>query len=558
MICAQLLTLVALCLPQQDAIPIESTLDRVTVYSGQAMAERTFEVSADAPGPVAVTLGPLPMSADADSFQTRLERGNVVVQGLEVTARKGVVDASDRDRLRAMIDELQQARKALEPEIAAVESGRTMLANVMESVKNEGVNDFSGMTLDGLFNFVSNQSTQLTRQAADIERRDREILVQIKDLEAQLGAHSRSLEVPYYQLKLNLFFERPGTAKMRLVYLVRGAGWEPSYDVRVDPNLEEVNVGLVAFVQQSTEEDWDDVEVLLSTARPHLGLDPPGLPERFARVFDPPKARRGLARAETQTLEALGYMEDGASLDRAGYANDAMELSREAAYAPAPTVTVQDYGLTQQFRLPDRVKIPSGEEAKQFRLIDVPLEIRPERYIVPSLSQECYLRAEVTSSADAPLLGGRARIFLGPDYIGEATFPLMRQGDSTTLNLGLDPMVAVDFDTIKEERDEPGVFGKILKLTRVFEARMHLSSSAKAPIEILVEDVLPVSQDDRMKIAAVELHKGALDSEKDLKDRKERGIYRWRLHLTPGQKLNMRYGFTAAFNENLTPVFTDN
>jgi len=241
----------------------------------------------------------------------------------------------------------------------------------------------------------------------------------------------------------------------------------------------------------------------------------------------------------------------------AGYVEDSPAPSAKAAYAPAPVVTVQDYGVTQQFRLPDRVEIPSGEEAKQFRLVNVPLEIRPERYIIPSLSQECYLRAEVTSSSDAPLLGGRARVFVGPDYIGEATFPLMRQGDSTTLNLGLDPLLAVDLQTVKEERDEPGVFGKILKLSRVFQASLHLSSSAKGTIEILVEDVLPVSQDDRMKIAAIEMHEGMLESEEDLKDRKERGIYRWRITLRPGQKLEMRYGFTAAFNENLTPVFTD-
>lgn len=558
MICAQLLAFLALCIPQQDAVSIESTLDRVTVYSGQAMAERVFQVTADAPGPVAVSLGPLPMSADAESFQTRLERGSVVVQGLEVMARKGVVDASDRNRIRAQIEDLMQQRKALEPEIAAVESGRTMVANIMEAVKADGVDHFGGMTLDAMFSFVSRQSMELTKQAADIERRDMEIVHQIEDLNAQLGMHARDLEIPYYQLKLNLFFERPGTAQLRLVYLVRGAGWEPSYDVRVDPDLESVNVGLVAFIHQNTEEDWNGVEVLLSTARPHLGLDPPGLPERFARVYDPPKRRRGVS-ADRAGLENMGYLESTSAADsRADFSSDSLKLGVENSYAPAPVVSVQDYGLTQQFRLPDRVEIPSGEEAKQFRLVNVPLEIRPERYIIPSLSQECYLRAEVTSSADAPLLGGRARIFLGPDYIGEATFPLMRQGDSTTLNLGLDPMLAVEFDTVKEERDEPGVFGKILKLTRVFETRLHLSSSAKKPIEVLVEDVLPISQDDRMKIAPVELHDGALESEQDLKDRKERGIYRWRLRLAPGAKVNMRYGFTAAFNENLTPVFTGN
>ena len=58
-----------------------------------------------------------------------------------------------------------------------------------------------------------------------------------------------------------------------------------------------------------------------------------------------------------------------------------------------------------------------------------------------------------------------------------------------------------------------------------------------------------------MKIAPIEMHKGALESEQDLKDRKERGIYRWRITMRPGQKMAMRWGFTAAFNENLIPIF---
>jgi uncharacterized protein (TIGR02231 family) len=542
---------VALCWPQQDAIPTTSTLDRVTVYSGQAMAERVFQVRADEPGPVTISLGPLPMSADPESFQTRMESGSVVVQGLEVTTRKGVVDESGRDVLRAQISALREKRDELMPERAAVKSGQTMVSNVMEAIKNDGVDHFGSMDLGALFLFISNKSTALSEQAADIDKRDRIIAKQIADLEAQLGAHTRGLEIPYYQLKLNLFFERPGTANMRLIYLVRGAGWEPSYDVRVNPNLDSVDVGLVAFIQQSTEEDWDDVEVLLSTARPHLGLDPPSLPERFARVYQEQKRgySRGVSsRAPEMELQKLGYMDDSAAMA-------ADSLSLERSYAAAPTVSVQDYGLTQQFRLPDRVDIPSGKEAKQFRLVNVPLEIRPERYIIPSLSQECFLRAEVTSTSDAPLLSGQARIFLGPDYIGEATFPMMRQGDSTTLNLGLDPFLAVEYDTVKEERDEPGMFGKILELNKVFETRLHLSSAAPESIEILVEDVLPVSQDDRMKIAPIEMHKGALESEQDLKDRKERGIYRWRITMRPGQKMAMRWGFTAAFNENLIPIF---
>jgi uncharacterized protein (TIGR02231 family) len=553
MISAQLLTFFALCLCQQDAASVPSTLDRITIYSGQAMVERVFTVTAQGPGQVRVVLSPLPTSSDPDSFQTRLESGDVVMQGLEVSRRVGSLDQSQRGQIRSQLENLRRLLSEVDVDQTAVGDGKKMLANILLSVTKDGIDHFGGMSLSELFDFVAKKSADLDAEQSDIQELRKDLLYQISDLEAQLGEKARSEQRPYREVKLNMFFERAGTAKLRLVYMVTGAGWEPSYDVRVNTDLSSVNVGLVATIHQGTNEDWEDVEVLLSTARPHLGLDPPELPERWAGVYS--SRKRGLANVgdavpSRRGSAELGYVD---SKDDAIFAEEMEEL----AFVAAPSVSVQDYGLTQQFRLPDRVSIAANDEPKQFRLVDVPLDIRPERYVVPSLSQECFLRAEVTSTSDAPLLRGNARIFLGPDYLGEATFPMMLTGDSTTLNLGLDPSLQVDFETVKEERDEPGMFSSILKLTRVFEARLHLSASVNEPIVVLVEDVIPVPRDDRLKIAAIQVHEGALESEKDLKDRKERGIYRWRLRLVPGQDLVMRWGFTAAFNEDLQPIFQE-
>ena len=60
------------------------------------------------------------------------------------------------------------------------------------------------------------------------------------------------------------------------------------------------------------------------------------------------------------------------------------------------------------------------------------------------------------------VLPGVARIFLGPDYLGESSFPLLRQGDSTTLNLGIDPNLIVEYEVVLDQREEPGLFSSEL------------------------------------------------------------------------------------------------
>src|SRR5204863_338866 len=64
-------------------------------------------------------------------------------------------------------------------------------------------------------------------------------------------------------------------------YVIGGAGWQPEYDVDVSPRGRgktgpagaRLTVG--ALIHQATGEDWNNVRVLLSTARPKLGAEAP-------------------------------------------------------------------------------------------------------------------------------------------------------------------------------------------------------------------------------------------------------------------------------------------
>jgi len=532
-----------------DPQPAESRLDRVTVYSGQALVERVFEFQSTSTGPVRVLVSPLPMSAAIDSFQTRVEGGNVVVQGLELRERTGELDEGARQSLRDQLEAVQRQRRVLESEAKAITASRGVLDAVISSLASGGLARFEGMSLAEVMEYVDQQSAALDRRAAAREESERQLLARQEDLDKQLGGRRSNVQ-PYREAHISLFFQQPGTATVRVLYTTYGASWEPAYDVRVDPSLENISVGLIGRVQQSTGEDWVDARVLLSTSQPQLGLDPPSLPARWGQILS--KGGR-ISTAESQRLHALGYVDKEADSSGA-YAATARGFSADDAMSvAAPTVSVQDYGLSQQFALPDRVTLNSGDDLRQFKLADLPLEVRPERYVVPSLSELCYLRAEVTSESDAPLLPGPAQIYLGPDFLGESSFPLLRQGDSTMLNLGLDPNLTFEFRKVTDDRESPGLFSSTIRRVRLFESEFKLSAASRGPIELYIEEVLPVSQDERLKIEAYRMHPGALESEEDLLARKERGVWRWRVNLDPGAKLKMRWGYEFRHNEKYIP-----
>ena len=67
--------------------------------------------------------------------------------------------------------------------------------------------------------------------------------------------------------------------KIRLRYIVDNATWQPSYNVRVEGARDKVTVEYLASIQQLSGEDWNNVQMTLSTATPSLVAKAPVLNE---------------------------------------------------------------------------------------------------------------------------------------------------------------------------------------------------------------------------------------------------------------------------------------
>ncbi len=545
--------LAAAAAPQeQPVVPASTRLDRVTVYAAQALVERTFAVEADEPGPMTVEIGPLPLGLDTSSFQTKVEAGQAVIQGVETRIVTGdALDRGQRDQLRARLAEMLAERRDLDAERASIEAGQQMVASVIASLATPDggarilESAVDGTALDALFGFVRERSAELDRELAALEAAVAELEQRIAGVREELGGENGAPLRRYHLGRIQVWAERAGRVELRASYLIGGARWRPTYDVRVAPDLTGVTVGLVAELDQRTGEDWTDAEVLLSTSTPSVGLDPPPVP---LRVFE-------IQRATPSSVDAR-------ALDRGGAAFAEVEglaLPNEAAkgFRAAPEAQIQDLGLSALFQLPDRKTIRGDGEPYRYRIREVPLEVRPERYLVPSRSDRAFLRAEVRLTGDTPLLPGQAKIFLGPDYLGDTRFPVLRPGDSTTLNLGVDPNLAVELEVVRDERDDPGLLSSTATITRVWRAKLKLSAAALGAVDVLVEEALPVVRGGGLEIKPVELRPNPLRDEADLRDQRERGVYRWRLRLAPGQGQNVYWGYELEFDEDLTPVLTE-
>src|SRR5262249_9151625 len=80
----------------------------------------------------------------------------------------------------------------------------------------------------------------------------------------------------------------PGDFTLDLSYVLPGASWTPQYDVRVGAEARQVTLTYQGLVSQSTGEDWTQVDLTLSTARPSQVTRVPELGPWYLHAFTPP------------------------------------------------------------------------------------------------------------------------------------------------------------------------------------------------------------------------------------------------------------------------------
>ena len=185
------LLLLSFALPQESVpTPVETTIDRVTLYDGQALVERAVLLNPTEPGEMWLSLSPLPLGLDSSSFQTKIEMGEAKVLSVEAHTVTGTaLDNTRRDELRAELASLQKENRNLDSTRVAIETEKSMLAAMIQAVANGEKPD--GFLVD--LGEVGKMASALDRRLAQYEMDADALRLKIKAIESKLGGGGRQL-----------------------------------------------------------------------------------------------------------------------------------------------------------------------------------------------------------------------------------------------------------------------------------------------------------------------------------------------------------------------------
>ncbi|GIG90248.1 DUF4139 domain-containing protein [Plantactinospora endophytica] len=312
--------------------------------------------------------------------------------------------------------------------------------------------------------------------------------------------------------------------QLELSYVVEGAGWTSSYDLRlVDETLTLTWFGLVS---QRTGEDWPECELLLSTARPATGTELPELDPWYLRQAEPVvwterEVTRGGGPARMRAASAPAPT--GGPLPPA-----AVGLAQPSALPPPPVAqsgaTLTQGAQAATYRPARAVAVPADGGAHRAVVAVLELAATLDHVTAPVRASGVHLRATVVNGSAHTLLPGPASVFHDSDFVGGTTLPTWAPGEEVEVALGLDDRIRVKRELVRRS-DTKATLGSTRR--REVEYRITLANHTPRPARLTVRDQLPVSQSDGITVRELRL-----DPPPD--ERAALGELIWRLELPPG------------------------
>jgi len=533
LVSALLATVVALAAPLRvhaGPITAQSQIRAVTVYTDRAVVTRTAPVQLAGPGIAEVLFEKLPAGLLDESLQVT-GRGQADVALLDVTPRTTYVDFTPNDRVKVLEDEIRaidRQHRELDDRAQILAQQRDYIVKIQTSSTALG-KDGSPLTVPDvwqkMFEFTEQKLGEISEEVRAIDVRREDLRIKRAALQQQLdqlrGEGGRS----YKTVAVRLDARTAGAIELTLRYAVHGANWTPSYDVRVSSEERSAQLGYFGLVRQHTGEDWNNIELTLSTARPSLGGAAPELQSWVVQQ------RQFLPVAATAAAPEFAAPPRQRTLKIAGAA-DTMDF----ANFEARSAVVVTQATSASFKVAVPATVASDNSPQKVPITTATLALAPEYHSTPKLLPSAFLTAKVSNSTDYPFLAGSMNVFLDDTFVATSALRTVMPSEQFDLALGADEGIGVKRTLNNRLTEDTGVVSKGKRIT--YDVTLTVQNNKRTPAKIIVRDQLPISRHEKIVV------KQLAPDERQVKPNAE-GVLQWMLDLKPGEKRELPLRFSV-------------
>lgn len=540
---------------------LTAPITEVTVYADRALITRAGTIQLEA-GEHELRINDLPQFV-RDSLRASGQgpQGSRILNVDITTTFYSRPPEAEILTLQIELEQLQQKAQLLHARQDALKDRRQWLRALGEQSR-----DFARGLAQGqmkpqdcadFFSFTAQQALQDAEAAQDLE-------VQLKQVQQDIAAKKREIaqKQGYNQpdrLAAVVSVELPqaGDFSLELSYIIMQASWYPQYDVRVEMNEQgnkgEVELTYVGVVTQSSGENWQGVNLALSTARPSQASMLPELQPWYLKIPTPPPmpmAAAAPAAAPPPMFRRLAAHSSGMSMSASGVESEEeagdVQFAAQRAPAGTATTTVEHTGTAYVFRVGRSVDIPSDNSPHKTTIARDNLPCDFDYVSAPVIEEDCHVRATITNTSERVLLRGDSSIFLSGEYVGTTRIEMTAPREQFKIFLGVDDSIKVKRELIEHAVDKGNLLqNDVRRITYAYRLTVH--NYAAFPRNVVLHDHLPVPQHERIKVKTLSVQPAPAE-------RTKLEVLTWRFSLPADGESKIEYRFLVEHPADLKVI----
>lgn len=196
-----------------------------------------------------------------------------------------------------------------------------------------------------------------------------------------------------------------------------------------------------------------------------------------------------------------------------------------------------------EFAIATPYSVPSDGKQYTVEINQLNLDASYEYAVAPKLSTDVFLTAKLTDWNKYNFLSGEANLFFEGTFIGKSLINTNATADTLSLSLGTDKNIVVTRKSLKDLTERQSL-GSNRKETKDWQ--IEVKNRKNQPVNLLVEDQVPVSQNSSIDVETQELSGGTLD--------KLTGKVSWNVALKPLNDKKIELKYLVKYPKNQTVI----
>jgi uncharacterized protein (TIGR02231 family) len=511
-----------------DDQKIISKVQKVIVFLNGAQVTRTAMVNVNA-GTSTLVFENISPGIDVQSIQVHAN-GEFTI--LSVNHEMNYFNDQGKQK---RVEDLKSQQKRIYDQIAMKnglssifeEEAATLRKNLSLSPQNVNLDVIK---LKQALDFQTQRLSELKQKEQAVKNEIEAFNIELQKYNQQLGDINKDSNTATSTIVVTVSSKASLQSEFSLTYLVRNARWFPTYDIRAKNVTSPISISYKANVTQQSGEDWKNIKLTLSTGNPSINNFKSELRPYYLTLI-PPATQYQSSQLNEVAVSGNTKREPG-------------EMG--ASYDKDETIPVEVRSVENQISVEFNIANPYSItcDGRQYLVEIQKFDIIAsyEYAVVPKLSTDVFLTAKLTDWNKHNILSGQVNLYFEGTFIGKSRLNTNSTADTLNISLGVDKNIVVSRTSLKSLSEKQGL-GSNKKETRDWQ--IEVKNRKNQPVNLLVEDQVPVSQNSSIEVEAQELSGGQLD--------KGTGKVIWSLPLKAqgDKKLELKYQVKYPKNQSV-------